>query len=72
MGYFVSILRERIASFEAPNRAELVEGDQPADLTVMGGISINDLRKNLRDINEHMDLECQTRRPGTGLCWMPR
>ena len=60
MGYFVSILRERIASFEAPNRAELAEGDQPADLTVMGGISINDLRKNLRDINEHMDLECQT------------
>ena len=24
----------------------------------MSGISINDLRKNLRDLNEHMDQEC--------------
>lgn len=47
MGYFVSVLRERIANFEAPN-----------DDTVTGGISINDLRKNLRDLNEHMDREC--------------
>ena len=26
----------------------------------MAGISINDLRKNLRDLNEHMDLECKS------------
>jgi regulator of protease activity HflC (stomatin/prohibitin superfamily) len=25
-----------------------------------GGISINDLRKNLRDLNEHMDRECSS------------
>ena len=26
----------------------------------MSGISINDLRKNLRDLNEHMDRECRS------------
>ena len=51
MGYFVSILRERIANFEAPPAAD----GTPA---VQTGISINDLRKNLRDINEHMEREC--------------
>lgn len=49
MGYFVSVLRERIANFEAP--------DKEKDI-VTGGVSINDLRKNLRDLNEHMDREC--------------
>ena len=52
MGYFVSVLRERIATFEAPAAAG-------ADATT-AGISINDLRKNLRDLNEHMDRECST------------
>ena len=58
MGYFVSVLRERIANFEAPKRA----GDPEAalDMSVAHGISINDLRKNLRDLNEHMDRECRT------------
>ena len=51
MGYFVSVLRERIANFEAP----AAKDGTPA---VQTGISINDLRKNLRDINEHMDKEC--------------
>jgi regulator of protease activity HflC (stomatin/prohibitin superfamily) len=50
MGYFVSVLRERIATFEAPAAA-----GTDASTT---GISINDLRKNLRDLNEHMDREC--------------
>ena len=50
MGYFVSILRQRIANFEAPK----IEGDNE----VVQGISINDLRKNLRAINEFMDKEC--------------
>src|SRR5690606_16791911 len=26
--------------------------------TAVSGVSINDLRKNLRDLNEHMDREC--------------
>ena len=33
---------------------------QPTDATLVSGISINDLRKNLRDLNEHMDRECQS------------
>lgn len=63
MGYFVSILRQRIANFEAP----VVPADpnagwesQPPDSTAVTGISINDLRKNLRDLNDHMDRECQS------------
>lgn len=55
MGYFVSVLRERIANFEAP--PEPHEEGLPHTAAVIG-ISINDLRKNLRDLNEHMDTEC--------------
>jgi regulator of protease activity HflC (stomatin/prohibitin superfamily) len=85
MGYFTSVLRERIANFEAPpaltiSVAEtqpapppLPRGGPPAEsdvsqvpihiptpetATAAIGVSINDLRKNLRDINEHMDREC--------------
>ena len=61
MGYFISVLRERIANFEAP-----AGGPRPGDstglpdaaATAVTGISINDLRKNLSDINDHMDKEC--------------
>jgi regulator of protease activity HflC (stomatin/prohibitin superfamily) len=53
MGYFVSVLRERIANFEAPKPAT-----SDPEASIVSGISINDLRKNLRDINEHMDREC--------------
>lgn len=55
MGYFVSVLRERIANFEAPP-TPAAEGEP--DSAAVIGISINDLRKNLRDLNEHMDREC--------------
>lgn len=48
MAYFVSVLRQKIASFEA----------KPLPGTAVAGISINDLRKNLRDLNEYMDQEC--------------
>jgi regulator of protease activity HflC (stomatin/prohibitin superfamily) len=67
MGYFVSVLRERIASFEAPPPAagtETVVAEPSAvavsgaALSVVTGVSINDLRKNLRDLNEHMEREC--------------
>ena len=59
MGYFVAVLRERIANFEAPPvdpSLPIVEGT--TDATIVTGISINDIRKNLRDLNEHMDSEC--------------
>ncbi len=55
MGYFVSVLRERISNFEAPEQQQGAEMPSVA----AQGISINDLRKNLRDLNDHMDMECQ-------------
>ena len=60
MGYFISVLRERIANFEAPASADpaAVLGSQPLDASIVTGVSINDLRKNLRDLNEHMEREC--------------
>lgn len=60
MGYFVSILRERIANFEAQAPPPSATADEPHNVaaTVVTGISINDLRKNLRDINDHMYQEC--------------
>ncbi len=56
MGYFVSVLRERIASFESPD----VPTDRGAEMSIVTGVSINDLRKNLRDLNDHMERECAT------------
>ncbi|MGB8165892.1 MAG: SPFH domain-containing protein [Chthoniobacteraceae bacterium] len=50
MAYFISILRERIANFEAP--------PQDSDIAGVAGVSINDLRKNLSSLNEHMEKEC--------------
>src|SRR5580765_6388470 len=59
MGYFVSVLRERIANFEAPPKAAVSNAAGPDSAAVIG-ISINDIRKNLRDLNEHMDRECRS------------
>src|SRR5262252_6453938 len=63
MGYFTAILRERIANFEAPCAAASPKesGISSAESAASAmGVSINDLRKNLRDINEHMDQECKS------------
>jgi regulator of protease activity HflC (stomatin/prohibitin superfamily) len=64
MGYFTAVLRERIANFEAPQAAaEPTPAGHiptPESATAAIGVSINDLRKNLRDINEHMDRECKS------------
>ncbi len=54
MGYFVSVLRERIASFEAPESPVNLD----SEMSIVTGVSINDLRKNLRDLNDHMEREC--------------
>jgi len=56
MGYFVSVLRERIASFEAPPAP--INPD--SETSIVTGVSINDLRKNLRDLNDHMERECSS------------
>jgi regulator of protease activity HflC (stomatin/prohibitin superfamily) len=58
MGYFVSILRERIANFEVRDRPP--GGDAISESASVQGVSINDLRKNLREVNEHMDRECRS------------
>ncbi len=56
MGYFISILRQRIANFEAGD--SLLHDSEDLDVDLMGGISINDLRKNLNEINDYMESEC--------------
>ncbi len=57
MGYFVSILREKIATFEAPegSAAAATASSQATGLADVMGISINDIRKNLRSLNDSMD-----------------
>src|SRR5690606_40255650 len=57
---------ERIANFEAPRSEPLVPalGDGLAESpemerSLVAAVSINDLRKNLRAINEHMATECK-------------
>lgn len=58
MGYFVSVLRERIANFEGKKNIEENKDSEGDPFQTASSISINDLRKNLRDINDHMDKEC--------------
>jgi regulator of protease activity HflC (stomatin/prohibitin superfamily) len=65
MAYFVAVLRQRIANFEAKAGAAAAgaevappAAEAPLVGAEMTGVSINDLRKNLRDLNEYMDHEC--------------
>jgi regulator of protease activity HflC (stomatin/prohibitin superfamily) len=48
MGFFISVLRDRIATFHGESHEGAVEG-----------ISINDLRKNLSSINQYMEETCK-------------
>ena len=65
MGFFVSVLRERIATFVDPKGQSLVadaevdaeEGSSAVDLSE--GVSINDLRKNLPLLNTYMEEQCR-------------
>jgi regulator of protease activity HflC (stomatin/prohibitin superfamily) len=69
MGYFVSVLRERIANFEDPrgrhpgaespeSGGSEAEGGPAPDLSE--GVSINDLRKNLPLLNDYMESQCRS------------
>ena len=66
MGYFISVLRERIANFVDPKGQSLVDANDVAgesggatvDLTE--GVSINDLRKNLPLLNDYMENQCRS------------
>jgi regulator of protease activity HflC (stomatin/prohibitin superfamily) len=60
IGYFVSILRERIANYEGPQPSEIEQPliEKPNESLAKAGVSINDLRKNLNHLNVQMDQEC--------------
>jgi regulator of protease activity HflC (stomatin/prohibitin superfamily) len=70
MGYFVSVLRERIANFIDPKGQSLLaessveEGEetvaQSSAVEPSEGVSINDLRKNLPLINRYMEEQCRS------------
>lgn len=62
MGYFVSVLRERIANFHAPagqSEGSSINEELAGSGVKFEGISINDLRKNVNLLNEQMDHECR-------------
>ena len=69
MGYFVSVMRERVANFVDPKGQSLLTptGDEVADSDssnpgesgeLSEGVSINDLRKNLPLLNQYMEEQC--------------
>jgi regulator of protease activity HflC (stomatin/prohibitin superfamily) len=64
MGYFISVLRERIANFSDPRGQILLGGAEPgadgggATPDLSEGVSINDLRKNLPLLNQYMEQQC--------------
>ena len=70
MGYFVSVLRERIANFVDPKGQSLLAndelgedgkgGDQGSAVELSEGVSINDLRKNLPLLNQYMEEQCRS------------
>ncbi|MEX0818864.1 MAG: SPFH domain-containing protein, partial [Pirellulaceae bacterium] len=70
MGYFVSVLRERIANFVDPKGQSLLAADELDDGKATGGqssavelsegVSINDLRKNLPLLNQYMEEQCRS------------
>lgn len=66
MGYFISILRERIATFVDPKGPSLIAGTELADeeetsaVGLSEGVSINDLRKNLPTLNTFMEQQCDS------------
>src|SRR5262249_2390144 len=62
MGYFVSVLRERIANFESPPvaAASSVSELSASDAAAAYGVSVNDLRKHLRELHHQMGQECKS------------
>jgi regulator of protease activity HflC (stomatin/prohibitin superfamily) len=66
MGYFISVLRERIANFVDPKGQSLVDTDDvsgetsSAAVELTEGVSINDLRKNLPLLNDYMEHQCRS------------
>jgi regulator of protease activity HflC (stomatin/prohibitin superfamily) len=62
MGYFISVLRERIATFVDPRHEER-DAEPDAEgiaIDLSEGVSINDLRKNLPLLNAYMEQQCRS------------
>ena len=63
IAYFVSVVRERIADFEAPTPSPVAGADShqtTEDMSALAGISINDIRKHMGSLNEAMEHECRS------------
>jgi regulator of protease activity HflC (stomatin/prohibitin superfamily) len=60
MGFFVSILREKIANYESKTSLSNSGPLVLTDTHISDKVSINDLRKNLREINDSMLEECKS------------
>ena len=65
MGYFISVLRERVANFVDPKGQGLLgdseeEQKLESNVELSEGVSINDLRKNLPLLNRYMEEQCQS------------
>lgn len=63
MGYFVSVLRERVANFVDPKGQSLLSNTESEEMQdgsaeLSEGVSINDLRKNLPLLNRYMEEQC--------------
>lgn len=59
-GFFVSILRQKIATYTSPDKNSGHETEKEGDTHISDSVSINDLRKNLREINDSMIDECHS------------
>jgi len=61
MGFFISVMRERVATFVDPKGQPLVDGEEgsQAGVDLSEGVSINDLRKNLPLLNSYMEEQCR-------------
>ncbi|MCP4451645.1 MAG: SPFH domain-containing protein, partial [Planctomycetes bacterium] len=65
IGFFISVLRERIANFVDPKGKDIVGTDadqasQGSAVELSEGVSINDLRKNLPLLNVYMEEQCKS------------
>ncbi len=65
MGFFVSVLRERIANFTDPRGEQSLvgesdKGSNETSVELSEGVSINDLRKNLPLLNAYMEEQCRS------------
>lgn len=73
MGYFISVLRERIANFVDPKGQSLLpdteletDGTESA-VELVESVSINDLRKNLPLLNQYMEEQCRSTKGRYGI-----